>query len=814
MQDVNKVQLAGGDAGWGGLVNKGDLIIPPNCATDCLNVFEQDGKLKKRQGYTVDTGIYMLAGSVATDSGSYDATLRTIAQNVKTTGTGTGGSISYSGGAGQTLIVGFCVDFTTPGNVIFTNFSLYTNVAGAPGVLIAAKPTTVGVGGQPLDGKVWLYSLFQNITVGSDFFIVLNGGSGTLNYCYSSSYGAGGKLLVDDGAGYSEVSGKFLNFKVWFLDTTATYKFENIDKYKQKTSCSFSGTLAIPNGTNQMFSAITSGSGSISSIKNEGIMIIEDQTQVYNVLFYPKSSGEYGLIFPAYINSSGSSQVKNFAYFSSTDYLIIAMHDDTSTHLLVSDTSGFTKNIGTYAGKSRVHCAYNEDIVAIALEPTTYSAGTYTPLSWGSTPNGFSDFPQIFTFTGLTNAITQAITVMYHGNRFWWGNVIVNSVNYPTRLYYSGIATPQAGYSDTGYIELDSSIVATLDVGDYAILADKTSTYTLLGGSGVSTGFERFKHDLNGGVQSKDSICVYKDSTGYCKVYGISNIGIFEIDKTSKKFIHENIKNKIKDDFPVLTYCYPDYEREMVVFSYMHNAVRYAIGYSVKNGTWWPEDNKPESVVTAQIGSFYPRVYGVKTNELWTLNDTNMDNGNFIHAYCKLGPAYANSDGVFSPTQTWLKHRNEPIMSHLDVKFTNDYGTENVVTKQVRRPLQPNNVPILQKADMFGSGSSIEIELHQDAISTTINTDSNSGQAVLNVASVTGFIVGHKIIINDGGVREEERVISAIGTTSLTVTANLTNTHTAVQADTVKTYDESFCVSDLKLDFVPHAIVDQTFNEI
>jgi hypothetical protein len=803
MQDVNKVQLAGGDAGWGGLVNKGDLIIPPNCATDCLNVFEQDGKLKKRQGYTVDTGIYMLAGSVTTETGVNSQAASYLAQNVITTGAGTGGNISYSGGSNQTLIVGVCFNVSVEASKTF-GVSLYTNVAGKPGVEISQST----INSSTVSGKFWVYFLFSNITISDNFFIVIN--FPWTEACYSSAYSAGGKAYWKTTGDWTELTNKFLNFKVWFLDTTSTYLYTGINKFNSKTSGSFSGNATFTNGY-QIVDDFTSENGNVSKIVNEGIIVVEDDTQIYRAQYIPINGSQKMIIFPKYAGTTGT---KNFSYFVCSEKLLLSMSIAGQTELLVNDLTGFTQNIGSYAGKSRVHCAYNEDIVAIALEPTTYSAGTYTPLSWGSTPNGFSDFPQIFTFTGLTNAITQAITVMYHGNRFWWGNVIVNSVNYPTRLYYSGIATPQAGYSDTGYIELDSSIVATLDVGDYAILADKTSTYTLLGGSGVSTGFERFKHDLNGGVQSKDSICVYKDSTGYCKVYGISNIGIFEIDKTSKKFIHENIKNKIKDDFPVLTYCYPDYEREMVVFSYMHNAVRYAIGYSVKNGTWWPEDNKPESVVTAQIGSFYPRVYGVKTNELWTLNDTNMDNGNFIHAYCKLGPAYANSDGVFSPTQTWLKHRNEPIMSHLDVKFTNDYGTENVVTKQVRRPLQPNNVPILQKADMFGSGSSIEIELHQDAISTTINTDSNSGQAVLNVASVTGFIVGHKIIINDGGVREEERVISAIGTTSLTVTANLTNTHTAVQADTVKTYDESFCVSDLKLDFVPHAIVDQTFNEI
>lgn len=70
--------------------------------------------------------------------------------------------------------------------------------------------------------------------------------------------------------------------------------------------------------------------------------------------------------------------------------------------------------------------------------------------------------------------------------------------------------------------------------------------------------------------------------------------------------------------------------------------------------------------------------------------------------------------------------------------------------------------------------------------STTVNSDSASGQAVLNVASVTGFEVGEIVEINYGGARSEEKEISSIGASSLTMTANLTFTHTAAQADTVK----------------------------
>jgi hypothetical protein len=73
-----------------------------------------------------------------------------------------------------------------------------------------------------------------------------------------------------------------------------------------------------------------------------------------------------------------------------------------------------------------------------------------------------------------------------------------------------------------------------------------------------------------------------------------------------------------------------------------------------------------------------------------------------------------------------------------------------------------------------------------DQGSTTVNGDSNSGQAVLNVASTTNFVVGNRVLIGDGTARFEVGVIASIQAgVSLTLVSNLTNTHTAVQGDAV-----------------------------
>ena len=77
------------------------------------------------------------------------------------------------------------------------------------------------------------------------------------------------------------------------------------------------------------------------------------------------------------------------------------------------------------------------------------------------------------------------------------------------------------------------------------------------------------------------------------------------------------------------------------------------------------------------------------------------------------------------------------------------------------------------------------------SVSSTVDSDSSSGQKVLNVAATTGFAVGDNIIINDGGAREEQGIVASIQAgVSLTLEDDLTYTHTAAQADVV--YKEWF----------------------
>ena len=81
------------------------------------------------------------------------------------------------------------------------------------------------------------------------------------------------------------------------------------------------------------------------------------------------------------------------------------------------------------------------------------------------------------------------------------------------------------------------------------------------------------------------------------------------------------------------------------------------------------------------------------------------------------------------------------------------------------------------------------------ASSSTINSDSNSGQNDVNISSISGFSVGDFICIQDSGggvTRLEWHRVAKTATGILTVDRPLSFTHTSVQADTVRSKADVF----------------------
>lgn len=81
------------------------------------------------------------------------------------------------------------------------------------------------------------------------------------------------------------------------------------------------------------------------------------------------------------------------------------------------------------------------------------------------------------------------------------------------------------------------------------------------------------------------------------------------------------------------------------------------------------------------------------------------------------------------------------------------------------------------------------------ANSTTVAVNSSSGQAALNVTSITGFAAGDIVLIQDAGggvTRIEWKRVSKTATGILTMDAPLDYTHTSAQADTVRNKADVF----------------------
>lgn len=105
------------------------------------------------------------------------------------------------------------------------------------------------------------------------------------------------------------------------------------------------------------------------------------------------------------------------------------------------------------------------------------------------------------------------------------------------------------------------------------------------------------------------------------------------------------------------------------------------------------------------------------------------------------------------------------------------------VSGTVKLALRPNPT----QTDGIRITGIIEARAFPSTRTSTVDVDSASGQKVLSVAATTPFPAGESVIINEGGTREEKGVVASISAgVSITLAENLSNAHTAAQADTVE----------------------------
>ena len=134
---------------------------------------------------------------------------------------------------------------------------------------------------------------------------------------------------------------------------------------------------------------------------------------------------------------------------------------------------------------------------------------------------------------------------------------------------------------------------------------------------------------------------------------------------------------------------------------------------------------------------------------------------------------------------TWRLNWNIWVEIHSSIAGTSG-------TKEASTNIMGEASDVIAQADVPEDYTWLEFEFSGTKppltkLETFVNSNSNSGQKVLNVDSTTGFIVGGTVVIGEGTERKEVRIIDSIQAgTSLTMTANLGYSHTASQEDLVE----------------------------
>lgn len=811
MEKVQNVPIAGGSLGWGGLYNRGDSIIPSNYSSDLSNVYDSNGILKKRKGYLRKSyGYFILIGSYEetfTGTTVMDATYQKISQEVFLSGAGAGGDLDFTDGTFD-----FIVAFSLQNNVVYEDInavlSIYTvDGSGHPDALLASTESlnlsAVGT------SEEWVYGYFSsaNLTTNNVCIVIEPASTPTGNYKavhYSDGgggYAPGGARVSSyyDGA-WKDISGTDFKFKFYLLLKNlpnSDYHIKNCFQYFDNSASGiYPGSASMTEDSQNI--ELTDPTG----VEKDSTLFAENEATAYQITNINTALSTEQIILPPL--GAATSSKEAFIYKTR---LIVA----TPLYLCQSAFNNCVMRIHKYSTSNTMYGFTNTPGGLVIV------CDNNVPQIWGSSSYPISGYTGDMSFAGLTNSITKAKTVMYHENRVWLGNVTIDGTVYSNRIYYSGIGTPESGYSDTGYITTIGANTALLDCGDYAVMSDYNYTYVLLGAVSILT-TEVVKHGASGGVVSQDAIALYNNISEDIKVYGFGVKGIFEIKRFKKRYIHNNIIDTINGLINADVFVCPDYNRDYIIFGYAETGTRKTLIYNIVTESWWLENLIIKMINVIHGGFSEAQIYGYfstqnKVFHMYTGDyDAYISNEQptAIEAYYKCGPSYANVNSLFGLHKIWTKVRNEPNMSQLDVKYSLDYGSDVEEKEIIKNTGFANNVPIIKQTDCEGSAISTVITVYQNSILTTVSSESVSGQTILNVTSVTGFSVGHKIAINKVGASRELAVVASVGTTSLTLSANLTNTHSATEA--VETYDESFAVSEISVDIYGGTKEDQSLD--
>lgn len=132
-------------------------------------------------------------------------------------------------------------------------------------------------------------------------------------------------------------------------------------------------------------------------------------------------------------------------------------------------------------------------------------------------------------------------------------------------------------------------------------------------------------------------------------------------------------------------------------------------------------------------------------------------------------------------------------------------STRTNAKSTLNKLLELDNVQI---SNLVSDSVDINFDCKNSHVGTTVDQDSNSGQKVLYVVDTSDFEEKETVEIGFGTARQEEGIIDTIQVgVSITLKENLTYTHTAVQADTIKKQLRHF-----GLPFIKYGIVSGEYD--
>jgi hypothetical protein len=725
------VTIAGGTAGWGGYVNPGDRMgLKRNEFSDCQNCWDDNGVLRKRLGQKLYDRFFVYAGSYAMASEGYRTNHAYLSQEIELSGAGYGGDEAIADGT-QDIILSLYLssDGTSTGTI---TVGLYTvDGSGFPGTLLKtaslSNSNTLSTTGRWVD-----FCLEDVVITGTNYCIRLNAATdvrwhwaGYSGAAYAPGSAAQVCAYSDNGTSWSLYDYDFL-FKMWFPKSMSNMC--GISEILQNNDILQAGYyVTVANGTHDAVYranfAITAGSKIIlwnatTKEHEDAIYEICSLTSTVGASHYDGTMHLFPA--PAITGTYSFAVVPNSIVFchevyNDESYLAIFDYHSWPKRCLAPYTPTLLKQIKNFMGVK----------FGDSSEAFLFLNGSHVPMVWGTSGYPYTGSPGNLAFTGLANPITQAQACMWHKNYMFWGNVVINSVTYVDRIYYSGIGTAEAGYGDNRYDSKYDPITAMISVGEYAVVSTRDNTYYLYGDSYEE--FQYIKHNIGGGVINQFSICTYRDEkNNLAKVFGIAWDGLFEISGTSKKYIDEKIKGKIAINGDVCFVC-PDYQRGLVIFGLDGgwDEERLYLAYDPVTETWWPEEfyRDPTYMIFHNLNSVNEKriVAGNYASMIFNYigyKDEESDGTeNTITAYFKTSPAYLNSGREFSPWRVSIIARNESAASNMTINVYNDYAeaTGSPYTHSLYDAAYTANVPMRTFEHVRGRANSIELKFTHSA---------------------------------------------------------------------------------------------------